>query len=236
MKKTFVVACLLLAGCYTIRTSGNHAFRTEYGKNLKQCTANSVSGVRAKLTNEGWRYKLELVAMGEFVIHEGRQTIRRDIGVPSVSIGMFPGCAANTEGIDNEKWGWYTVAAHASFLIVPTFVGLFAEPFYDYHETAGMEIFALLGCCKHYSGAGEIGDVLGFAETGSSMSTVTPLYGFSVEVNGVHYDSAYGNVYLEGFQKGDMLKIKIVKAPSLRADSRDELSDLVGVRFEESCP
>lgn len=251
------VVCVLLlgaGGCFSVRMSDGASPLVTEETGFFRCTAKAVTGLSPRLTYDAisFRYKLELYATGDFVIHDVKKVTTQSGLTPRLYFGMFPGIHKDgvypSKDAENEDIAIDSLLLLSYNLIVPwaitTAYALFVEPFGDYHAHVGVAATALLGFSKRLvdEGGGEMKHV-SFKETGSSRpSTTAKLYGYNLEIEGRKYDGTSGDIRIgahdfgQELRRGRRLSAKFITAPSLRQDSDDLLQDLEGFEFEIACP
>ena len=239
-------------GCVTSSRGGKEV---EEGEQY-QLTLKSVKKVIPKITyakvlDNGCRqYNLELIAQGEFVRHNGVQTVIRE---NRLCIGILPG-ANQWKGTIRKDTGketaWFIGAGFGGLFMntllcgIPTISSLAIEPWRSYYgddeQVNSMSDFGLLGCRKYLA---KRSDSRRFSERSAEIVNSQFLFGYKVSVDGVEYhDAVLSNGYTGKTSfcttkpVGSKLVIKLLSVPKIREDSDDKLADLVGVEMEAVLP
>ena len=228
-------------GCFSVRMDGER--RCDSGALQNQLTVEAVDKVIPDIQLGTGYYSLKLIARGRFTQHSGKCVYW---GKPSVAIGIFPGVPATEDTLKGERYfmiPFCSAIYNFAFAGIPTLSSLLVEPFRDYYCSRSSDLnfadFGLLGCRKYIADARRDG----FAEESQRVLPEVGLFAYKVEIDGVLYadidggDGYVGEVFFTTNKShGDLVRIRIVEAPSTRNDSADRLSDLVGVEMTAVLP
>lgn len=239
MKVTQILAlaasALLLQGCVSFGMGPERSFPNS--EQTSQVQVRKVSEYLPVITPTGFEslYKLELVAVGDFVLHHGHSMKR---GTPRLALGLFPGCAEE-ENMNVGVKAFLSVFCNFSLVGIPTLSSLVFEPFRDYRDRACGDVgdFGLIGFNKYYTNVRK-DTTASFATDSKESLSRYRLYGFSVVIDGQRYedkDTGQGcqsAVYFRSTRpRGSRIKIRIVDPPSVRGDSNDNFDDAQGTEL-----
>ena len=237
-----LVIGLSLQGCVSFDT-GPECVLGNTGVKTEQLSVQSVSRVRAKIESSpssSGVYILRLIADGRFVLHKGYSYGK--VGTPCMSVGLWPGYAGNEHGL---QVFFGSIGMNYGLLGIPTLISLFIEPFCEYRERGtyfNFADFGLIGFNKYYRNCRK--DKLERFQTESTTNVTSyELYGFTVVIDGNQYEdkdfgSGYnGKVYFHTTRpSGSQINIRIIKAPSVMADSKDSFSGMEGMEIPACLP
>lgn len=228
-----IAVTLLMQGCLSFSMGPERSFPDTVSRT--QVQVRRISEFVPVITPTGFEslYKLELVAVGDFVRHNGHIVKR---GSPCLSIGLFPGFA------DEGKTGLKAVLtffANATLIGIPTIASLVFEPFRDYRDRADGDLadYGLIGCNKYYTNVRK-DTTAGFVTESTERFSRYSLYGYGVVIDGKRFDDNdsgrgyQGVVYFRSARpRGSRITIKIVDPPSARGDSGDDFSGAQGLEL-----
>ena len=205
MKWVALMLAIGAGGCFSIKIGDPTAsYSSEIGS-YTQCTAKTVTGITPVLTKDSTfaRYHLELLATGDFVIHDLKKIKTKSGLTRRLYFGILPGLhqegpyrsMAEMQDEQSVVWIGYLCVITEVGIVFPTAYALLIEPFGEYHAHRGFATCALLGFSKRLLDEGEMTESIDFKETGRSYSSSTAkLYGYSLEIEGRTYNGSSGNV------------------------------------------
>lgn len=240
MKVTQILAlaavALLAQGCISFDMGPECSIPDADAKS--QVSVQSVDGIVPKisfvsLSSVGAKYKLELVANGIFIRHDGH-TMNK--GTPCLSVGLWPGLA----GAENKvELAFFSILGIYPYCCFPTVVSLLFEPFRDYRVKPASGVgdvadVGLIGVNKYYRNVHKDTSAA-FVSTSTEKLTSYRLFGFAVEIDGVAYEDkdlgsgCPGYVYFTSSRpRGSRISIRITDPPAWRSDGADGFAELRG--------
>jgi len=206
----------------------------------------SLKRVVSRITKVGYngsdtRYKLELVAEGSFIKHNGH-TMNK--GTPCLSVGFWPGLSGSK---NKGELFFFSILGIYPFCGLPTLCSLVCEPFRDYRVkpdsgVGDMADVGLLGFNKYYRDIHR-DSTAGFVSVSTERISRYVLYAYSVEIDGVRYQDRdagrgyEGAVYFRSSRpRGSKVVIRIADPPASRSDGGDGFSGLQGLVLMGTIP
>ena len=230
---------MILTGCFTVQ-KGTREFKTvDYGV-YEQYAMNKIDKVELVAAPGSQGNKFCLEAIGSFTVHSGRRQASVDQGVPTMSIGIWPGYNCLQE---ESRTGYVACQVLLywwnPFCWAGTFWSTFVTPFSDeYRDMTTDQVLALwsiFGCVKYIDRNSAQPAKTFFREESVRKEDRVRLYNYRLIYNdGEYYDDNGVVKFVGSFKRGQVLRVKLVSAPALRPDSDERIEDLVGVKIESS--
>lgn len=243
----FVIVAGMVAlaqGCISFDMGPAHSFPDSAKR--EELTVQSLKRVVSRITKVGYngsdtRYKLELVAEGSFIKHNGH-TMNK--GTPCLSVGFWPGLSGSK---NKGELFFFSILGIYPFCGLPTLCSLVCEPFRDYRVkpdsgVGDMADVGLLGFNKYYRDIHR-DSTAGFVSVSTERISRYVLYAYSVEIDGVRYQDRdagrgyEGAVYFRSSRpRGSKVVIRIADPPASRSDGGDGFSGLQGLVLMGTIP
>lgn len=234
----------LAQGCISFDMGPERSFPDSAGK--EELTVQSLKRVVSRITKAGYNdsgttYKLELVAEGNFIKHNGH-TMNK--GTPCLSVGLWPGLS------DSKNKGelfFFSILGIYPFCGLPTLCSLLFEPFRDYrvkpsNGVGDMADVGIIGFNKYYRDVHRDANA-GFVSVSTERISRYVLYAYSVEIDGMRYEDKdrgrgyEGAVYFRYSRpRGSKVAIRIVDSPASRSDGGDGFSGMQGLVLMGTIP
>ena len=233
------VFCIALCGCFTV-PKGEHEFKTVDRGMFEQYAVNKIDKVEfvAVPGSQGNRFCLE--AVGSFTVHSGRRQARVDKGVPTMSVGIWPGYNCIQGGktgyvvCQSLLYWWNPFTWGAS--LWSTFITPFSDEYLDVSSgEGGLLLLSMFGCVKYIDTQSAAPQQDFMLEGSVRKEDRVRLYNYRLVYNGGEYYDDNGIVKLFGtFRRGQIVRVRLVSAPALRPDTDERIEDLVGVNIESA--